>query len=334
MTMDLQRVVVIGAGAFGTALAVVAARSGRDVCLVTRNEIHSGHIRDRHANEKYLPGVAIHDEIDAAHDVSAAADADLVLMAVPSQATRATAEKLAAHLRPGVPVIACAKGLERDTGLRQTEILSECLPGAVLGALSGPGFAREIAHGLPTAVTVASTDMAVARHVSSALSTDDFRCYASDDPVGVELGGAAKNVLAIACGIAAGKGLGESARAALISRGLAEMTRLGTALGARPETFMGLSGLGDLVLTATSTASRNTSFGIGLGEGRSVHELLASGEPLAEGAHTARTAALLAREHEVDAPIIAAVAAILDGAITVDEAIDGLVTRPLKAENA
>jgi glycerol-3-phosphate dehydrogenase (NAD(P)+) len=205
---------------------------------------------------------------------------------------------------------------------------------AQAAGLSGPGFAEEIAAGLPTAVTIAAADLSLAHALCAALSLDSFRPYASDDLCGVELGGAIKNVLAIACGVVAGRNLGESARAALIARGLAEMTRLGAALGARPETFMGLAGLGDLVLTATSRRSRNLSFGMALGEGRSLAELLGAGMPLVEGAHTARIAADLARRNGVDAPIIAAVAAVIDGELGVAEAIEGLVSRPLKAENA
>ena len=253
-------------------------------------------------------------------------------MAVPSQAMRSLAGALAPALGRRVSVVSCAKGIERQSGKLPTAVLTEILPGVPVAALSGPGFADEIARGLPTAVTVAADDMRLAEDLCAALSSRTFRPYASDDLVGVEFGGAAKNVLAIACGIAIGRGLGESARAALISRGLAEMTRLGTALGARPETFRGLSGLGDLVLTATSARSRNMSFGLALGQGRPMTELTVAGAPLAEGAHTARMAAELAARHQVDAPVIAAVAAILDGEADIDASMRALLGRPLKRE--
>jgi glycerol-3-phosphate dehydrogenase (NAD(P)+) len=233
-----------------------------------------------------------------------------------------------------MPVVACAKGIERTTGRRQTEIIAEMLPGVRPAALSGPGFAEEIARGLPTAVTVAAADIGTARALAEALSSERFRPYASDDAVGVEFGGAAKNVLAIGCGIVAGRGLGESARAALIARGLAEMTRLGVALGARAETFMGLSGLGDLVLTATSGKSRNTAFGMALGRGAKPADLLGPDKPLVEGAQTAQICASLAERHGIDAPIIAAVAAIIGGSLSIEAAIEGLIARPLKEEIA
>jgi glycerol-3-phosphate dehydrogenase (NAD(P)+) len=229
-------------------------------------------------------------------------------------------------------VLACAKGIEDGTGLLQTEIIALCIPQARPAVLSGPGFAEEIARALPTAVTIAAADIALAHRLCTALSSDTFRPYASADVVGVELGGAAKNVLAIACGIVAGRGLGESARAALIARGLAEIMRLGAALGARPETFMGLSGLGDIVLTATSAQSRNTGFGAALARGRTVADLMAAGAPLAEGAHTAPVIAALARKHGVDTPVLAAIASVIGGAATVDEAIESLISRPLRPE--
>jgi glycerol-3-phosphate dehydrogenase (NAD(P)+) len=330
----MDRIAVIGAGAFGTALALVAARAGADVTLWTRDPNQARDISAARENRRHLAGIPIPEEIRPTADISALGNAELVLLAVPAQATRDVARDFAAKIPRGIPVLACAKGIERETGALQTDIISECLPEARPAALSGPGFADEIARGLPTAVTIAAGDIALAHDICAALSTDTFRPYASDDLVGVELGGSIKNVLAIACGIVAGRGLGESARAALISRGLAEMTRLGTALGADAQTFMGLSGLGDLVLTATSGHSRNLSFGVALGQGRTVSDLLAAGAPLAEGAHTARIAADLARRHGVDAPITGAVAGIIHGRVTVDEAIEGLVRRPLKAENA
>jgi glycerol-3-phosphate dehydrogenase (NAD(P)+) len=331
---DLRHIAVIGAGAFGTALALVALKAGRQVTLWGRGAEAIDAIRARRENPAYLPGVSLPPEIEVTSDAARLSRADVLLLAVPAQMTRAAATALVGANRDGSPVVACAKGIERGTGRRQSEIVAEILPQAQPAALSGPGFAEEIARGLPTAVTIAAPDVDLAHRLCSALATDTFRPYASGDLVGVELGGAIKNVLAIAAGVVAGRLLGESARAALVARALAEMTRLGTALGARAETFMGLSGLGDLVLTATSRRSRNLAFGMALGEGRPAEELLAAGMPLVEGAHTARVAAELAARHGVDAPIVTAVAAIVDGALTVDAAIEGLVNRPLKAENA
>jgi len=326
------RVVIAGAGAFGTALALVALRAGRDVTLWARDAALADAIGHSRENPHYLRDATLPPEIAVTADAKAFREAELVLLAVPSQATRGALDMLTPNIPPTIPILACAKGIERETGLLQSELISELMPEAMPATLSGPGFAEEIANGLPTAVTVAADDLKLAHRLAAALATERFRPYASDDLAGVELGGALKNVFAIAAGIVAGRALGESARAALIARSLAEMMRLGMALGARRETFMGLSGLGDLVLTATSRHSRNLAFGMALGEGRSAAELLVEGMPLVEGAHSARIAAELAQRHDVDAPIVAAVAAVIDGALRVEAAIDGLVSRPLKAE--
>jgi glycerol-3-phosphate dehydrogenase (NAD(P)+) len=329
---DFTHVGVAGAGSFGTALALVAHKAGRQVTLWGRNPAQMDAIRSERENKAYLPGVAIPPTLNLTADLRDFRDADLVLLAVPAQATRDTAERLAHDVQEGATILACAKGIEWPTGLLQAEVIGECLPDAWLAALSGPGFAEEIAAGLPTAVTIAARDIALAERLCTALSTDTFRPYATDDLVGVELGGAVKNVLAIACGMAVGRGLGESARAALIARGLAEMTRLGAALGARPETFIGLAGVGDLVLTATSGQSRNTGFGLSLGRGRPLDELTGPGAPLVEGFHSARVAADLAARHGVEAPVIAAVADILDGRSDIDAAMSALLSRPLRRE--
>jgi len=329
---SFERVVVAGAGAFGTALAVVAENAGRSVTLFARDRERAKTIASARENFRDLPAVTLSGAIEVTADPRCVANAELVIFAAPAQATRMLAMTLATNIPTGIPVLAAGKGLEQQTHKTQCAIISELLPTTRPAALSGPGFAEEIARGLPTAVTIAAADIHLAHAISAALATDTFRPYATDDLVGVELGGAVKNVLAIAAGVVAARGLGESARAALIARGLAEMMRLGAALGARPETFMGLSGLGDLVLTATSRHSRNLAFGTALGEGRSPAELLGAGMPLAEGAHTAAVAAELARALGIDMPITAAVAAIVAGKIGIDAAIDGLVSRPLKAE--
>lgn len=327
-----SHVAIVGSGAFGTALAIVADRAGRKVTLLARDGGEASAIAAARENVRRLPGVKLAASVAVSGDPMSLRSAGIVLLALPAQATRDAVNRLAGAIPKGIPVVATAKGLERRSGKTQTELIAELLPGRVPAALSGPGFAEEIANGLPTAVTVAAADLRTAHMLAAALATDAFRPYASDDLIGVELGGAIKNVLAIASGVVAGRGLGESARASLIARGLAEMTRLGVALGARAETFMGLSGLGDLVLTATSLSSRNLRFGMALGEGRSVAELLGPGEPLVEGAYTAAVAADLARSHGVDMPITRAVAAIVAGRLSVDAAVEGLVTRPLKAE--
>jgi glycerol-3-phosphate dehydrogenase (NAD(P)+) len=324
----------MGAGTFGTALALIAHKAGRDVTLWGRNAEAMEAIGSRRENVTHLGGVDIPAAIEVTADPSRASGADILLLAVPAQAIRAVATMLATQDLAGVPVVACAKGIEMATGRLLSEVIGEVLPNAQPAALSGPGFAEEIARGLPTAVTIAAADLTLAHALGRALACDSFRPYASDDLVGVELGGAIKNVLAIAAGVVAGRALGEGARAALIARGLAEMTRLGVALGARAETFMGLSGLGDLVLTATSRRSRNLAFGMALGEGHTAETLLAAGMPLVEGAHTAAIAAELAARHGTDAPIVRAVAATIGGKLSVDAAIEGLVNRPLKAETA
>ncbi len=329
-----QHVAAIGAGAFGTALALVAHKAGCTVTLWGQNEEKIDAIRAQGENAPHLRGVDIPAAITLTSDLSACRGADVILFAVPAQATRAVAIMLAADSPPSGAIVACAKGIEQETGRRQSEIIAEILPNASAAALSGPGFAEEIAREHPTAVTIAAADLDLAHRLCATLAGETFRPYASDDLIGVELGGAIKNVLAIAAGAVVGRGLGEGARAALVARGLAEMTRLGRVLGARPETFMGLSGLGDLVLTSTSRRSRNLAFGMALGEGRPADNLLAPGMPLVEGAHTAGITAALANKHDVEAPIVSAVAAIIDGSLSIEAAIEGLASRPLKAENA
>lgn len=329
-----DKIGIIGAGAFGTALAMIAARTGRAALIHGRDPAKIAEINERRTNAQYLPDITLPDTISASADPAALAPCDIILFAVPAQATRTLAHGFADILRRGVHIVACAKGIEQETGASQAAILTEALPGRALSVLSGPGFAADIAKGLPTAVTIAADRLETAQFVADCLATPGFRPYASTDVAGVELGGALKNVIAIACGVVAGRRLGKSARAALITRGLAEMMRLADAFGAERQTLMGLSGLGDLVLTATSMQSRNTGFGVALGEGRTVGELLDTGMPLAEGAYTAGIAADLATRHGVDMPITSAVAAVIAGTLSVDDAITGLVTRPLKSENA
>ncbi|MCW1842780.1 NAD(P)H-dependent glycerol-3-phosphate dehydrogenase [Prosthecomicrobium hirschii] len=326
------RVGVFGGGAWGTALALVAARAGRTVTLWARDRAVAAEVGSLGTNSKFLPGIRLEPRFTATGDLAEAAAADIVIAAVPAQATRGLLRDLAAHVRPGVPVLVAAKGIERGTDALMTEIVAAELPGRPAAVLSGPSFADDVARGLPTALTVAAADGALAERLSAALVSPSFRPYAATDVVGVQIGGALKNVIAIASGIVVGRGLGASAQAALTARGFAELGRLARALGAEPETLMGLSGLGDLVLSATSRQSRNFSLGIGIGEGRSVADLTGTGAKLAEGAFTASVALDLAECHGVDLPITGAVAAVLAGRLSVDAAVEGLMTRPLRRE--
>lgn len=326
-----SKIGVIGAGSWGTALALVAAEASRHVTLWAREPNVVASIEMAHENTKFLPGVALPATISATGDLAKAAAADALLVVAPAQHLRSTLSSLAKHLRDGTPVVLCAKGVELDTGKLLTEVLSECAPNVEPAILSGPSFARDVARHMPTAVTIAAR-MEIAQRLQASLSHGTFRPYASDDLMGVALGGAAKNVYAIGCGIVEGLGLGESARAALLARSFAELCRLGEAIGARSETLMGLSGLGDLVLTATSLTSRNFSFGHWLGKGRTVQELVATGQPLAEGADTAPALVARAKRHNIELPIAEVVADILAGKLQLADAIPRLMSRPLKTE--
>ena len=312
---------VVGAGAWGTALALVAAEAGRRVTLWAREAEVVASISATRENMRFLPGIVLPSAITATANMAEAASADAVLVVVPAQHLR---ETLIA-LDPRKPTVLCAKGIERGTGKLLTEVLAECAAGAEPAILSGPSFARDVAQHLPTAVTIAAR-IDIATALQSALGHGTFRPYASDDLAGVALGGAAKNVYAIGCGIVAGLGLGESARAALLARSFAELCRLGEAIGARSETLMGLSGLGDLVLTATSPTSRNFSYGVATGKG------VAHTAALAEGVDTAPALVARAKRHGVELPIAEAIADILAGNLALQDAIPRLMSRPLKTE--
>ena len=320
---------VAGAGAWGTALAQSAARAGRRVTLWAREPEIADMINASHANNAFLPGVKLSPKIHATSQLFDLAACDAVLLACPAQHVRASAEALAGHLHAHTPVLICAKGIERETGKLMTEVAREAATALDFGMLSGPSFAAEVARGLPVAVTLALKDSERAAQLAYALSGPSLRPYVSTDVIGVAVGGAVKNVLAIACGIVEGRGFGESARAALTARGFAEMLRFGTSLGAKVETLSGLSGLGDLILTASSHQSRNFSLGIHLARGGSRDP----NAPLAEGADTADALLIRARSARVEMPIAEAVAAILNGSRGVDEAIRGLLARPLKSES-
>lgn len=327
-------IAVVGAGAFGTALAIVIARkSAGPVVLLGRDDTLIGELRAQHRNTRYLPAIDLPPNVAPTTDPRDIAAAGTVLFAVPSQAQRETARLLAPILKKDASIVICAKGFEQASGDRLSDVLAgELGPEHTYAVLSGPGFAGEIAAGLPTAMTLASARLASAEHLAAALSSKTFRLYASSDMIGVQIGGALKNVLAIACGIVEGARLGESARAALIARGLAELTRFATGEGAQPHTLAGLSGLGDLVLTATSRQSRNLRFGIALGEGRKARDLLGPNAMLAEGAYTATAAARLAAERRIAMPITEAVSRIIDGRLTVAAALKSLMERPLTTE--
>lgn len=323
------RIAVIGAGAFGTALASVAAAGGGDVTLIGRDAAAVDLMRTARRNEKALPGIDLPPALAFSADARAIRGAGIVLFAMPSQAQRDAARSLAPLLAPGTVVVICAKGMEKGTGRLLTEVLEEELPGREVAVLSGPGFAADIANGLPTAMVIAARTAETGAALAQALSGPTFRLYPSTDRIGVQLGGALKNVLAIACGIIEGAALGDSARAALISRGLAELSRFVAAHGGEGTTVTGLSGLGDLVLTGTSHQSRNLRFGIALGR----HGDAAgwSGD-LVEGAFAASVASGVAAEKGIDMPITDAVARIIDGSLDVKTAIGQLMTRPITQE--
>mgnify|MGYP001811653752 FL=1 len=325
-------VAVIGAGAFGTALASVATSEGDPVILIGRDADRMRAIEQTRVNEKSLPGVTLPKSLSATVDANVLARADTVLLAIPAQALRQALETYGSALPEKTSLVICAKGIERATGKFLADVVEEVLPGRTTAVLSGPGFAADIARGLPTAMTIACEDMTVAERLAGQISRGTFRLYASDDVRGVETGGALKNVLAIASGIVEGRGLGESARAALIARGLAELMRFARAHGGRARTVSGLSGLGDLVLTATSHQSRNLRFGLALGQGQPLDAVMAPDAPLSEGAFTASVAAAISADKQIDMPITQAVAAILDGKLGIEDAVSDLMTRPLKSE--
>ena len=328
--MTIERLGVIGGGAWGTALAQVAATGGRDTLLWAREPDVVTAINATHENPIFLPGQRLSPAIRATPDLVDLEACDAWLVVTPAQHMRAT---LAAAPPCGRPLILCAKGIEEASGLLLHQVALEACPGAPVAVLSGPTFAHEVAAGLPTAVTLACEDAALGDALRNRIALPTFRTYATDDIAGAEVGGAVKNVLAIACGVVEGRRLGQNARAALIARGFAEMTRFGLAMGARRETLAGLSGFGDLVLTCSSTSSRNYSLGKGLGEGRSASDLMADRRTVAEGAFTAPVLHRLAQGKGIDMPIVAAVAALLAGEAGVDDVLESLLARPTRPEH-
>jgi len=323
-------VAVVGAGAWGTALAQAAAMAGNDVTLVARSPTLVEEINRHHTNGHYLPEVLLSEKIGATGGLDIAAD--LVILAVPAQASRAALLDIGEVALAGIPVVLTAKGLEAGTLKRQTQILAELAPRAVPYVLSGPSFADDVASGRPTAVTLAGGDADATLLIAEVLAGPSFRPYAAGDQVGVELAGALKNVYALACGAVEGAGLGASARSALLARGFAELSRIVVAMGGSASTLTGLAGLGDLTLSCTSTHSRNYQFGMALGRGESVDEIKGHGAKLAEGVATAPVAQLLVRKLRIDAPLIDAVNLLLEGDSSIDTIVAGLMARPLKRE--
>ncbi|WP_230530490.1 NAD(P)H-dependent glycerol-3-phosphate dehydrogenase [Microvirga roseola] len=330
MSLPSGSIGIAGAGAWGTALANAAAAAGNDAILWMRTAEQAQALAATRTNERFLPGVRLHDRIRPTADLGDLATCRAVLLVTPAQTTREMTAALASVLPAATPLVLCAKGIERGTNAFLCDVAEEVRPGAPVAVLSGPSFADDVARGLPTAVTLACRDSARAEELALALSGPTLRVYHRHDIRGVEIGGAAKNVLAIACGAVAGKGLGESAKAALIARGFAELLRFARAYGGEAETLMGLSGLGDLVLTCSSAHSRNFAFGMRLGQGLSVDD--AAGGKLVEGAATASALVALARAKGIDMPIAEAVEQILSGAWTLDHAVDALMNRPIKSE--
>ena len=326
--MSRPKLGVIGAGAWGTALAIAGVAAGSDVRLWARDPETAARLTATRRNERYLPGIDLAPTLEVTGDLAAMADGRPLLLAVPSAYLGDVLSRLIPLLKADAGLVLCAKGFDASSGRNVLDILNEAAPGHPIGLLSGPSFAADVARGLPTAVTLASRHAGLIAQIQERLGQPRFRLYPTDDMIGVEIGGAVKNVLAIACGVADGRGFGDNARAALITRGLAEIMRLGLAMGARMETLAGLSGLGDLVLTCTSRQSRNYALGLALGQGRSLADAVASGRGVAEGVSTAAVLADLARSRGIDMPIVEAVNAVLHGGVRVEDAIAGLLARP------
>jgi glycerol-3-phosphate dehydrogenase (NAD(P)+) len=333
LAVKLATVSVIGGGAWGTALAQTLALGGQKVTLWAREPDVVEDVNIRRVNRAFLQGVSLDPNITATCMLADAMQADAILTVSPAQYVRQMAEAMVRFLKPGTPVVMCSKGIEQSTGKLMGDVIAEVLPSAQFAVLSGPSFAADLARGLPAALTLACANETVGRGLAAALSSRQMRLYWSSDVIGAELGGALKNVMAIAAGIVDGRGLGASAHAAVVTRAFAEMRRLGETMGARPETLLGLSGLGDLVLTCGSPMSRNMSLGRGLGEGKSLASILGGRTAVTEGVYTAAAVVRLARDKGIEMPIAEAVHAIIEGRVSVEDAITALMLRPLKAED-
>lgn len=327
----MNKIGIIGAGAWGTALAQSLAGAGREVMIWAREPEIVQSINQSNENVLFLPGIKLHENIKATDSLTAAADSDVILITTPAQHVRTTLQSLKAEVGDGKPFVICSKGVEIDTGMLMSQVASEVVPNGSFAILTGPTFATEIASGLPSAVTIACADKDVGAQLQEALGSRTLRTYLTDDVIGAQVGGAVKNVIAIACGVIHGKGLGESARAALVTRGLAEMSRLANAMGGRKETLMGQCGVGDLILTCSSMQSRNFSLGAALGEGKTLADILASRNSVTEGVHTAKALIVMAKNNAVDMPIASAVNGCLNENISVNETIEKMLDRPLRA---
>lgn len=328
----MEKIGVLGAGAWGTALASVAVQAGRDTILWARENAVVDTVNQHHENSLYLPTITLDPKLRATGNYADLGECEAILLVTPAQYLRAMVADLLPHIKPGVPLVICAKGIEVATGKLLSDVLSETAPGHPVGILSGPTFAAEVAKGLPCAVTLASKDKTVGEALVKALGLPTFRPYYSADIIGAQIGGAVKNVLAIATGIAAGLGTGENARAAVITRGLAEIVRFGALYGAKRETLMGLSGLGDLILTCSSTQSRNMSLGKAIGEGKSLADIMAERNSVAEGAHTVDIVYKIAVEKALDMPITKSVYRILKEGQGARSIMEALLARPFTDE--
>ena len=332
VVQKMQKIGVIGAGAWGTALAQSMANSGRDVLLWAReNEVVTS-INEHHENSLYLKDVRLNEMIRATHNLHEIEECDLFLMTTPAQHIRATLETMKNQLT-GKPFVICAKGIEVDTGNLMSEVAEQIIPNAKIAFLCGPTFASEIARGLPCAVTLAMDDKDLGEKIVAAIGSRTMRTYLTDDIIGAQVGGAVKNVIAIASGVVQGRGMGESARCALITRGLTEMGRLASAMGANKETLMGMCGVGDLILTCSSMQSRNFSLGFALGEGGSLEDILGERIAVTEGIHTAKALQVMAKNNAVDMPICKAVNDFLNEGANVSEIIERVLDRPLRRES-
>lgn len=323
---------VIGAGAWGTALAQVLLSDGRDVTIWAREQEVVDSINNAHENTTFLKGIALNPQLKAINDLDEIAKKNILVVVTPAQYVRTTLESIKEHIEPGKPIVICSKGVELESGLLLSQVAEQVVPEAGVAILTGPSFASEVARGLPTAVTIAAKDKTLAHQLQDALGVKHFRPYVTSDIIGAQLGGAIKNVIAIACGIVSGKKLGDSARAALLTRGVAEIARLALAMGAEKDTLLGMCGIGDLMLTCSSMQSRNFSLGVALGEGKSMEEILGNRNAVTEGVHTAKSTLALAKNFAVDMPITEAVNKCLNEGVPIDEAIEEMLNRPFKYE--
>lgn len=329
----MKKIGIVGAGAWGTALAQCLAEAGRDVVIWAREPEVVESINESHENTAFLPEIPLNKNIRATNSISKTADCDTILLVTPAQYVRDTLHSLKGDIAEGKPVVICAKGIEMETGFLMSQVAEEEVPKATIAILSGPTFASEIARGLPSAVTISARDKDVAQEIRETLNSRNLRPYITDDLLGAQIGGAVKNVIAIACGIIHGLQLGESARSALITRGLAEMARLASAMGAKKETLMGMCGVGDLVLTCSSVQSRNFSLGVLLGEGKNLKEIMLERKSVTEGVHTAEALMTMAKHYAVDMPISAAVHRVLNQDAALESVMDEMLDRPLRTEN-